>query len=315
MGKALGAGFAAATGVIWGGQWVIGKSALGRVDAFNLTTIRYAVAASILIAVLAAVEGRRALRLDGQGLRLFALGTLGFAGFNLLAYKGLDHARPESASLITALAPLLMALLLWRARAGQAYDVDACRSRRRDRRRPFVIGRGDPLSVFTGALGWGDLLVLAGVASFLLYTVGSRTVAGFSPLRYTALTAFFGWLSIAAVTAVSDAIGTSSVPTAGDVRAVWPQIAYITLLGAVVAVTTWNLAAAKIGPQNTALFTNVMPVTTFGIEIARGYHASALELGGAGLTIAALVAGNVAARGVRYRFARGKASQPGYAAS
>ena len=98
MGKWLGFVFAAATGVIWGGQWVIGKSALGRVDAFNLTTIRYAVAAAVLLAVLVAVEGRRALSLDGQGLRLFALGTLGFAGFNLLAYKGLDHARPESAS-------------------------------------------------------------------------------------------------------------------------------------------------------------------------------------------------------------------------
>src|SRR3954468_6406238 len=315
MGKALGAGFAAATGVIWGGQWVIGKSALSRVDALNLTTIRYAVAAGVLIAVLVAVERRRALRLDGQGLRLFALGALGFAGFNLLAYKGLDHARPESASLITALAPLLMALLLWRLGQGRPAGSTLVALSVAIVGVLFVIGRGDPLSIFSGALGWGDLLVLAGVTSFLLYTVGSRPVTGFPPLRYPALTALVGWLSIAAVTVVSDAIGTSSVPAAGDVRSVWPQIAYITLLGAVVAVTTWNLAAEKIGPQNTALFTNVMPVTTFAIEIARGYHASFLELGGAGLTIAALVAANVASRGVRYRFARGKASQPGYAAS
>jgi drug/metabolite transporter (DMT)-like permease len=315
MGKALGAGFAAATGVIWGGQWVIGKSALGRVDAFNLTTIRYAVAAAVLLVVLAAVEGRRAFRLDGQGVRLFALGTLGFAGFNLLAYKGLDHARPESASLITSLGPLLMALLLWRLGQGRPSRSTLVALGVAIVGVLLVIGHGDPLSVFTGALGWGDLLVLAGVASFLVYTVGARTVTGFSPLRYTALTALFGWISIAGVTAISDAAGTSSIPSAADVRAVWLQIAYITLLGAVVAVTTWNLAAAKIGPQNTALFTNVMPVTTFSIEIARGYHASALELSGAGLTIAALVAGNVASRGVRYRFARGKASQPGYAAS
>jgi drug/metabolite transporter (DMT)-like permease len=315
MGKALGAGFAAATGVVWGGQWVIGKSALGHVDAFNLTTIRYAVAAAVLLVVLVAVEGRSALRLDGQGLRLFGLGILGFAGFNLLAYKGLDHAAPESASLITALGPLLMALLLWRLGQGRPTRSTLAFLGVAIVGILLVIGRGDPLSVFTGALGWGDVLVLAGVTSFLLYTIGARTVTGFSPLRYTALTALFGWLGIAAVTAVSDAAGTSQIPSAADVRAVWLQIAYITLLGAVVAVTTWNLAASTIGPQNTALFTNVMPVTTFGIEIARGYHASVLELGGATLTIAALVAGNVASRGVRYRFARGKASRPGYAAS
>src|SRR3954454_14968833 len=166
MGKAIGAGLAAATGVIWGGQWVIGKSALGRVDAFNLTTIRYAVAAIVLLAVLVAVEGRRALRLNGQGLRLFALGTLGFAGFNLLAYKGLDHARPESASLITSLGPLLMAFLLWRLGRGRPSRAALVALVLAVVGVAFVIGRGDPLNVFRGALGWGDLLVLAGVASF-----------------------------------------------------------------------------------------------------------------------------------------------------
>src|SRR6185437_4638036 len=98
--------------------------------------------------------------------------------------------------------------------------------------------------------------------------------------------------------------GTADVPSAADVRAVWLQIAYISVLGAVVAVTTWNIAAQRIGPQNVALFTNVMPVTTFAIEIARGYHAGALELGGAALTIAALVGANVAGRVPVYRFAR-----------
>ena len=59
----------------------------------------------------------------------------------------------------------------------------------------LVIGHGDPASIFRGALGWGDLLILGGVASFILYTVGARDVPGFSPLRYTALTASLGWLS------------------------------------------------------------------------------------------------------------------------
>jgi hypothetical protein len=52
-------------------------------------------AAALWLGVLAALEGR--------GLRLFWLGSLGFAGFNLLAYTGLAHSRPQSASLIVAL--------------------------------------------------------------------------------------------------------------------------------------------------------------------------------------------------------------------
>ena len=69
-------------------------------DAFPLTTLRYALASAILLGILALVEGRRAL--DGRGLRLFGLGTLGFAGFNLLAFTGLDHAEPQSAALVVA---------------------------------------------------------------------------------------------------------------------------------------------------------------------------------------------------------------------
>src|SRR5438046_1113439 len=84
-----------------------------------------------------------------------------------------------------------------------------------------------------GALGWGDLLVLAGVASFIVYTVAARDLPGFSPLRYTALTASLGWLSIAGTTAIADAIGAAQLPAGGDVRAALPQLAYITILGAV----------------------------------------------------------------------------------
>src|SRR3954453_22661667 len=110
---ALGAIFATTTALAWGGQFVVGKSALGSINAFPLTTVRYAAASLLWLVVLAAVEGPQSLRLGGRGLRLFWLGTLGFAGFNLLAYTGLAHARPQSASLIVALGPLLTALVLW----------------------------------------------------------------------------------------------------------------------------------------------------------------------------------------------------------
>src|SRR5437773_901190 len=111
---ALGALFATTTALAWGGQFVVGKSALGAVNAFPLSTVRYAAASLLWLVVLAAVEGRRSLRLDGRGLRLFWLGSLGFAGFNLLAYTGLEHARPQSASFIVALGPLVTAPVLWR---------------------------------------------------------------------------------------------------------------------------------------------------------------------------------------------------------
>ena len=296
MSSRLGAVFATATAVIWGGQWVVGRSALAHVDAFNLTTLRYAWAAAMLLALLAAVEGPRALRLDGQGLRLFGLGTLGFAGFNLLAYVGLEHSTATSASLITSLSPLLAAVLLWLRGAGKPAPSTLVALGVAILGVAIVLGRGDPLSVFSGAVGAGDLLVLGGVTSFLVYTVSAGGVRGFSPLRYTALTAALGWTSILAATVVADATGLEHVPSAGAVGSALPSLAYISVLGAVVAVTTWNLGVARLGTQDASLFMNLMPVTTFAIAIGRGYRPSAVELGGAALTIAALIGANLYAR-------------------
>ena len=299
----LGVLFATTTAIVWGGQFVVGKSALESVNAFPLTTVRYAIAAGLWLLVLLAVECRTSLRLDGRGRRLFWLGTVGFAGFNLLAYTGLAHARPETASLIVALGPLLTALVLWR------------RSGTRPARTTFallgvallgvalVVSAGHPSSIIHGAIGWGELLVLAGVFSFVLYGLGAAEFPDLSPLRYTALTAGLGWLTIAGATAVVVAAGLVELPSAGQLAAVWPQIAYLAIPGAFVAVLTWNAAIASIGPQNAVLFSNLIPVTTFAIEIARGYRPNGVELLGAGLTVGALVANNLLVRRSRARSA------------
>jgi drug/metabolite transporter (DMT)-like permease len=261
--------------------------------------------------VLAVVEGPRALRLDGRGWRLFWLGSLGFAGFNLLAYTGLAHARPESASLIVALGPLLTALVLWH------------RTHVRPARSTFVllavallgvalvVSAGHPVSIVHGAVGWADALVLAGVFSFVLYSLGAAEFPRLSPLRYTALTASLGWLTIAAATGLAMAGGLVPIPSGGQLSAVAPEIAYLALPGAFVAVLTWNAAIAAIGPQNTVLFSNLIPVTTFAIEIVRGYRPNAVELAGAALTIGALVANNLLAR--RSQGARRAEPAPGEA--
>ena len=294
--SATGAALATATALAWGGQFVVGKSALATINAFPLSTIRYAAASALWLVVLAAVEGRAALGLGGRGLRLFWLGSLGFAGFNLLAYTGLAHARPQSASLIVALALLLTALVLWH------------RTRQRPSATTFallgvalvgvslVISGGHPSSIVDGSIGWGDALVLAGVFSFVLYGLGAADLRGFSPLRYTALTSSLGWLTLLVATAVAAGAGLVALPSTHDVWTTTPQIAYLTIPGAFMAVLTWNAAIGQIGPRNAVLFGNLIPVTTFAIEIVRGYRPNAVELAGAAITISALVANNLLAR-------------------
>ena len=306
----LGIVFATTTAVIWGGQFVVGKNALDRVDAFPLTTIRYAIAAVLLLTLLAAVEGRRALRLDGRGRRLFVLGSVGFAGFNLFAYTGLAHARPQSAALIVALAPLVTALVLWLRHGTRPARTTAAALVVALAGVALVVSRGDPASIVDGSVGWGDGLVFLGVVSFVVYTLGAAGHSDLSPLRYTALTAGLGWITIAAVTLAAVALGLEDTPSASDVGAVTPEILYLAVPGALVAVLTWNAAVGRIGPQNVALIGNLIPVTTFVIEIARGYRPGSLELVGAALALGALAANNLLLRARPPRAAVEPATEP-----
>ena len=280
----------------WGAMFPIADSAIRRVDPFHLTAIRYLLAAAGFLALLGMIEGLQALRLEGRGIELWAFGSAGIAGFNLFAFAGLEHTTPEHAALIVATSPL-MALL-----------ADAALARRAPRPVTLgfvlmalagvllVIGHGDPTALLHGGINGGDLLVLIGTASFVVYTFGARRFGRYTSLRYTALSATGGTLTVIAVTAFAAAVGWLATPSAGDVAAIWWQLSYIVAIGALAAVLAWNEGVKRLGAPNAALFMNLVPVVAFTIAIVRGYHPDGMELAGAAITVAALIGANLTSR-------------------
>src|SRR5690349_21908871 len=79
----------------WGAMFPIAASAVTRIDPFTLTAIRYGVAALVFLALLKIIGGN--LRTN-RHKELFVLGSIGFAGFNLLSYAGLEHTEPQNAA-------------------------------------------------------------------------------------------------------------------------------------------------------------------------------------------------------------------------
>jgi drug/metabolite transporter (DMT)-like permease len=274
----------------------IADSAIKHVDPFHLTAIRYILAAFGFLALLWVFEGRRALRLEGRGLELFLFGSAGIAGFNLFAFGGLEHTTPEHAALIVATSPLIT-LLASAALARNApprvtlgFVVLALAGVL------LVIGHGDPAAVVNGGVNGGDLMVLLGTASFVVYTLGARRFTDYSALRYTALSATGGTITVLVVTELATLAGWYGAPSVADVGAIWWQLAYVVIIGALAAVLAWNEGVRRLGAPNAALFMNLVPVVAFVIAIVRGYDPEAAELGGAAITVAALVGANLTAR-------------------
>ena len=283
----------------WGGMFPIADAAMDHIDAAHITSVRYGVATLIFLALLAAIEGRGAVRYDGRFARAWLFGTFGFAGSNLLSYAGLRHTTPQHASLIAALLPVLTVLARWRMTGERPSSRLLGFVAAAFAGVALVVVGDDPAAAARG--GMGDLLVLAGAVCWVRYTLSAAADFGdWSPLRFTALSAAAGTVSILAVTALGDLSGLLSPPSGaqlGDAR--W-GIAYVIIFGAVVAVLGWNAGVQRLGAPNAALFMNLVPVTTFTIQAVRGATPGPVELLGAAVTLTALIAANATLRAPRW---------------
>lgn len=296
----VGLGLGLWSALVWGGQFVVVKDAFAHVGPLQINAIRYVPIALILLALLARVEGRAALRPAGQARSVVLLG-LGAVLFNLLNYVGLNYTRAQNASLLSALTPLLAVLLLWgwtRVRPPAftfAFILAALAGV------VLVISRGHPGTYLEQGAHWGDALCLLGVLAFAAYTLGAGRDDSMSSLRLTALTSAVAAVVMVVVAVVAAAVDFDPYPTGGELVSALPAIAYIVLPGAVIAMLAWNRSARLIGGQNTALLMNLVPITVLVIELIRGYEPTTLELAGAFLVVGAVTAHNLFLRRERRR--------------
>lgn len=279
--------------VTWGAMFPVAKPALELMDPYWLTAIRYVPAGLLFLLLLAFIEGRKSLQLEGRLLLLLALATLGFAGFNLLAFTGLAHSRPEHAAVIMALMPMLTVLLNWALRGVRPQTFTLVTIAVAFLGVFLVITGGDPRTAFAGGAAQWDLLFLAGGCCWVSYTLGAQLFPAWSPLRYTAITCALGALSIVGITLAMTAAEVLQVPTVDTVVSLRWIFLYLIVPGALVAVLSWNVGIRMLGAVNGVLFFNFVPITTFTFGVIDGQPLHAVEVTGALLVIAGLIANNL----------------------
>ena len=269
----------------------IAKTAMHHVPALPLTAIRYGAASVLLLALLAAVEGRggaalrRRLRAGARAgdarLRRVQPPQLRRSRPDQAPERGArrrddalrDHAGPAPPRRRTACARPVVAAMrrrLPRRRGGHHEGPSGQRAPRRRRgRRGARPRRRD-----------------------LLGPLHDRRdgLPDWSPLRFTALTAAAGTLSILLVTAVAALAGWTRLPSGADLGATAPEIAYVILVGALVGGPRLERGgAARSARRTPCSSTTSCRRRPSSSRSAGGYGASAWELGGAVVAVAALV--------------------------
>ena len=113
----------------------------------------------------------------------------------------------------------------------------------------------------------------------------------------TVLTCIPGAVGLLLANAIAVAFNVSEIPSLESIGVVAWQIVYFSVGTVVLGVLGFNAAARRLGPLNTMLMLNLIPIGVFAIEAALGRSFAAVELAGAAVVIGALVANNLYLRG------------------
>ncbi|MDA0226005.1 MAG: DMT family transporter [Proteobacteria bacterium] len=281
----------------WGPMFSVAKRTLPIVDAFALSSIRYVIGCTLFLAILAMVEGRAALRYGTRLVPAIVFGLIGFAGFNSFVWVGLSMTRPEHASIIMAIQTPLTALVVWLARGQRPATFTLGCIVVAIAGVLLVVTRGNPAIALAelGAGGelFGDLLILGGALCWVAYSFGGPVFAGWSPLRFTALTCVPGAIGLVMFNVVAVQLGIAAVPDAAALSEAALPLAYFAIGTVVLGVLGFNNGVKHLGPLNTMLMLNIIPVSVFAIEASLGRSFQLVELAGGAIVIGALVANNL----------------------
>jgi drug/metabolite transporter (DMT)-like permease len=276
----------------------VAKRTLPSLDAYALGSLRYVVGIALFVLLLVAFEGRRALRYEGRFGAATLYGLIGITGFNLFVWIGLGYTRPEHASIILALQTPLTALAVWLARGHRPAAFTLGCVALAFIGVVLVVSKGNLDQALAGGELVGDLLIFCGALAWMTYTLaGAWKFAGWSPLRMTVLTCIPGSIGLVVANAIAVALSLSQIPSLDAIVGVAWQIVYFSVGTVVLGVLGFNAAARRLGPLNTMLMLNLIPIGVFAIEAALGRSFAAIELGGAAIVIGALVANNLYLRG------------------
>lgn len=261
---------------------------LTRWDAIQFAVIRYLMAATALMALLAVVD-RAGFVAGGIAFHRVLILGLTQTGFGILYTLGIGFSNPITAAIISATSPVTMALT---ARIGFGVKLNP------DLLPAIALAiTGASLSLVKVAEGGltlafvgGEPLILVAHSSWATYSMlNQRWLAGHSQLYQTTVGAISSALVITAVWIAFAAIGLSRFeapplePGDGFIL-LWTSVGAISL-----GVVFWNYGVRHLGFVVAAFFPNMIPAVAMVTAAVLGTYPTTQQIIGAVLVVSGIL--------------------------
>jgi drug/metabolite transporter (DMT)-like permease len=271
---------------IWGTFFPLVAILLRTWDPLPNSAVRLVTGAAVLVLVLVARHGFRALLGPLPWRRVLALSFVGIAGYNLTMTWGVAWSGPISASIVATAGPVIAALMQ-RAMYGT-------RLSRKVLLAATLAVAGGVCVALAGGGGLGDLrggeiLILAASATWLWYSMRMQDwFPGEAQERLTAVTYVVGSLgvSLAAILVGGLDLGPSRVDLSTNSLLL---ILGVGVSSTAIAVTLWLKGVARLGITVAAVWGNLVPFVTVLSSAALGIAPRPFEIVGGLVVIAGVV--------------------------
>jgi len=242
--------------VFWASNIVAGKEAVNGFGGMGLAQLRLASAGILFVALFRAWPGRPELRLSGREWLILTVVAFNGMTLNQICFiNGLARTSVAHTGLIVALGPVMVLAL-------------SCLMRLEPLTLPKFLGMlislgGVAILTLAGAekgstAHWqGDLIVLAGSVSFAYYTIQVKAIAN----RYDALTLNTLTFAIGSLLMIPFAArSVLNIRWANVPLAAWGGLAFMVVLGTVVAYLFYAFALTELSASRVAAFAYLQPV-------------------------------------------------------
>ena len=264
--------------IIWGTNYALIKSAFREIDPQAFNALRLALASCVMVgaslivrrrrrghrrpstraaggtAVIASIFHTPATVTGRDWMQLAWLGLVGHCLYQYLFVGGLARTSVANGSLLVSATPVVITVLSTirgEERIGALHWAGTLLSLLGIY---IVVWRGAHV---TAASLRGDLMLMAAVVCWALYTIGARPLmARHSPVGVTALSMMLGtflYLPLAAPSLAAVPWHTVSMVT-------WAKLVYSSLFAICVAYTIWYAAVREIGSARTSIYSNLLPI-------------------------------------------------------
>jgi len=246
------------TAFFWGGTFVAGRAIAKDVGPLSIAFLRFALASTLLLILTWRAEKRLPLPSREQILPLVLLGLIGVFAYNALFFNALRLIHAGRAAVIIALNPVFIGLLAAYLFKDKLSPIKLIGILLSVTGAVIVISRGEFSQILGGGIGWGEILTLGCMASWVAYSlIGKAILKGMSPLVSVSYSSAIGTVALFVPACAEGMIGQVTGYSLLD----WLGIGYLGIFGTVLAFVWYYEGIKKIGPTRAGQFINFVPVS------------------------------------------------------